>query len=115
MFWQSPEKLIISSYNFAVLGAYKALNPAVQIGLLFDDLPALWQLSAELLEPVSLHCDVNLLNQEDAQLVKQCGYELYGYTCNDPAQAEKLFSWGVDGLFTDNPPPFTARQLKPLY
>lgn len=103
VYWQKPEKLLISCYNFDVLRAYKALNPQSQLGLLYDHLPDLWQLKAEMLQAVSLHCDVNLISRSDVQTIKQAGYELYCYTCNDPTQAEILFDWGVDGIFTDNP------------
>ncbi|WP_415892266.1 glycerophosphoryl diester phosphodiesterase [Neptuniibacter sp. PT8_73] len=104
VYWPTPEKLIISCYNFDLLSAYKALDPQAQIGLLYDHLPELWQLKAEMLEPVSLHCDANLITQSDVQVIKQAGYELYCYTCNDPTQVAVLFDWGVDGIFTDNPP-----------
>ncbi len=35
--------------------------------------------------------------------VRGAGYAVMVYTVNDPAQAQTLFGWGVDAIFTDIP------------
>lgn len=103
VYWQQPEKLIISCFEQDVLTAYRHYDLFAQLGLLFNHLPDLWLLKAQSLQAVSIHCDQQLMSYEDAQAVKNAGYDLYCYTCNDPVRGEQLIKWGVDGLFTDNP------------
>ncbi|EAR61025.1 glycerophosphoryl diester phosphodiesterase [Neptuniibacter caesariensis] len=104
VYWQHPKKLILSSYDLEVLNHYRHLDLFAQIGVLYDHLPELWCLQAQALQAVSIHCDCNLITADDASAIKNQGFELYTYTCNDLHLAAKLFEWGVDGIFTDNPP-----------
>ncbi len=110
VYWQDKSRLIISCFDLDVLAAYRALDPDIQLGLLFDALPPVWHLQAQALNAVSIHCDWRLLTESEAQQVKNAGYDLYCYTCNSPADAARLFSWGVDGIFTDRPQDFLAAQ-----
>jgi glycerophosphoryl diester phosphodiesterase len=59
---------------------------------------------------VSVHCNQQHLTQTQAEEVKRAGYWLLCYTVNDAATARRLFSWGVDAIFTDRldliPPDF---------
>lgn len=103
VYWQSPEKLIISSFDHELLGFYRYYDLFAQIGLLFEHLPEFWQLKAEALQAISIHCDWRLINAAEIALIKAAGYDLYCYTCNEPEEAARLFKLGVDALFTDNP------------
>lgn len=107
VYWQQPEKLIISCFDLDVLAAYRQLDNKAQLGLLFEHLPDLWQLHAQSLQAVSIHCDHTLVTPEDIQRVKSAGLAFYCYTCNDPDRAKHLLQQGVDGLFTDNPTLFS--------
>jgi glycerophosphoryl diester phosphodiesterase len=108
VYWKAPEKLIISCFELEVLAAYRQRDPKAQIGLLYEHLPDLWQLHAQSLQAVSVHCDHNLITQADIRAIKSAGFELYCYTCNDPDRGQQLLQQGVDGLFTDNPTLFSA-------
>ncbi|MGI1671494.1 MAG: glycerophosphoryl diester phosphodiesterase [Neptuniibacter sp.] len=103
VYWQQPEKLIISCFDFEVLAAYRNFDRFTQLGLLFRHLPELWLLKAQSLQAVSIHCSHQLVSAEDIRTVKDAGYDLYCYTCNDPIQGKHLLELGVDSLFTDNP------------
>ncbi|MFW1676857.1 glycerophosphodiester phosphodiesterase family protein [Pontibacter sp. JAM-7] len=106
VYWQDKSRLIISCFDLEVLAAYRALDKHIQLGLLFDDIPPLWQLQAQNLNAVSIHCNWQLLMEKEARQIKQAGYDLYCFTCNSPADAARLYSWGVDGVFTDTPQDF---------
>ncbi|WP_286239552.1 glycerophosphoryl diester phosphodiesterase [Neptuniibacter halophilus] len=103
VYWQQPERLLVSSFDETLLTLYRALTADTQMAMLFDFLPELWQLKAEALNAVSIHCDCSLISREEVQQIKTAGYDLYCYTCNNPIQAAELLQWGVDGIFTDNP------------
>ena len=57
-----------------------------------------------------MHCNWNELTRPVAEAVKTEGLGLLCYTVNEPEIARRLFSWGVDAIFTDRldliPPDF---------
>jgi len=57
---------------------------------------------------VSVHVDGTLLSAKQAEAIRGAGYRLLVYTVNRPAEAARLFDWGVDGLFTDALPELAA-------
>lgn len=103
VYWQTKEQLIISSYDHELLTHYREYDLFAQLGLLFDDIPEFWKLKATALQASSIHCDCHLITEEEVKEIITSGYDLYCYTCNDIQMAERLFAWGVDGIFTDNP------------
>ncbi|MGB0205362.1 MAG: glycerophosphoryl diester phosphodiesterase [Neptuniibacter sp.] len=107
VYWQQPEKLIISCFEHEVLAAYRHYDLFAQLGLLYGHLPDLWLLKAKSLQAVSIHCDHQLIGLNDIQAVKAAGYDLYCFTCNDKERGTQLFEMGVDGIFTDNPTLFS--------
>ena len=106
-YWDSPEKLLISCYDHDVLAAYRNLDQQAQLGLLYDHLPEHWLLKAKALQATSIHCDWQLITESDINAVKRANLQLYCYTCNDASFAQRLFTQGVDGIFTDDPRLFT--------
>jgi len=101
--WDNHSALLISSFEFEVLQALRQLDPCPLIGVLFEQIPDDWQRYLEAVDAASLHCDWQHLSFSQAQAIKQAGYDLYCYTCNDPEQARHLFNMGVDGIFSDCP------------
>jgi glycerophosphoryl diester phosphodiesterase len=59
--------------------------------------------TASALGCVSLHCNCEYLTQAQVDEIRASGYWLLCYTVNDPDSARRLFSWGVDAIFTDRP------------
>ena len=59
---------------------------------------------------MSVHCNCKYLTEAQADEVRGAGYWLLCYTVNEPAIARRLFSWGIDAIFTDRldlmPPDF---------
>jgi len=79
-------------------------------GFLSDRIEPGWREAAGALGCVSVHCNHLHLTEGQAAEVKRAGYGLLCYTVNDTALARRLFSWGVDAIFTDRldliPPDF---------
>ncbi len=102
LLWQgSAVAPLLSSFSWDALVAARAESPELPMGWLVDSWPDDWQARLTDLACVSFHCDHLLLDQARVQAVKQAGFKLLTYTVNDPARAQQLLAWGVDGLITD--------------
>ena len=109
--WGNFDRLIISSFDHEILKRVHQLKPHWQLGQLWEALPDDWQTTVDAIQAVSVHLDNTLITPEMARMVKQSGLDLYVYTVNDITEAHRLFEWGVDGIFTDNPTLFNTLPL----
>lgn len=98
-----PEKLVISSFNFAALHKAVELAPQIPRALLYEKLAPNWLDAVSRLQPKAIHLDHTWLTPEQVQQILAAGLEVYVYTVNQPQLAAKLFSWGVTGVFSDWP------------
>lgn len=105
----SPAPLL-SSFEPVSLEAARAAAPELDRGYLTDRLGSDWEEAARALGCVSVHCNCKYLTEAQGAEVRGAGYWLLCYTVNEPAIARRLFSWGVDAIFTDRldliPPDF---------
>jgi len=102
------EPILISSFKAAFLTQTMVQLPHLPRGLLFKGLPADWQAQAQSLGAASIHCRNREITQGQVEAIKTEGYLCAIYTVNDPQRAEILWSWGVDSVFSDLPPPMAA-------
>lgn len=58
---------------------------------------------AKQLNCISIHLNRRILNEERVTAMKEQGFLVCAYTVNRKRQAKKLFSWGVDAVFSDYP------------
>lgn len=105
------EKPLISSFSAESLVAAQQTAPEFPRGILVEEIPENWRLWAEEIEAVSIHCWHKTLTQVGAKAIKDAGYLLVVYTVNEPEDAGRLLSWGVDSLITDAPGPLLGRLL----
>ena len=96
----SPAPLL-SSFHPAALEAARESAPGLARGFLTERIEPGWAETASALECVSLHCNCEYLTQAQVDEVRAEGYWLLCYTVDDPGSARRLFSWGVDAIFTD--------------
>lgn len=101
--WQDFSRLLITSFNGEILERLHRARPQWLRGHLWVTLPDNWLEVARILELSSINLDHHHLTEAQTHAIKAAGYELYCYTVNDAEAAKKLFSWGVDGLITDDP------------
>src|SRR6266568_1778923 len=106
----SPAPLL-SSFQRAALEAARAAAPELDRGFLTDRIGPDWRDAAQALGCVSVHCNCKYLTAAQAKEIRGAGYRLLCYTVNDPEIARRLFSWGVDAIYTDRldliPPDFS--------
>ncbi|MFD2366211.1 glycerophosphodiester phosphodiesterase [Pseudoduganella sp. GCM10020061] len=101
---------LFSSFSETALDAAMVAAPDIPRAILFKAVPPDWELVADRIGAVAIHCNHNYLTPEAAQAIKAAGYGLLCYTVNNPARARLLAGWGVDALCTDRldliPPAF---------
>ena len=92
---------LLSSFSEEALEAAHKVAPDLPRALLLDKLPADWLERLRRLDCVAL--DANHLELDAAVIgtAHAAGFKVLCYTVNDPARAEDLLSWGLDGLITD--------------
>ncbi len=92
---------LLSSFSLEALAAAGRAAAHLPRGLLTDRIDPGWARTASDLGCVSVHCNCAFLTADLAGEVREAGYWLLCYTVNDSALARRLFSWGVDAVFTD--------------
>ncbi len=92
---------LLSSFSPEALIEARAAAPELALGLLFDAVPANWLAQLQALGCSTLHCNAAKLNERLAHDIVAAGYSLACWTVNEPELARRLFSWGVNAVFTD--------------
>jgi glycerophosphoryl diester phosphodiesterase len=104
--WDDHDKIMISSFSEVALEtAADMLGGDWAIGYLFDETPENWKDMADHLNAKSININGNRedLKREFVEDIIDEGYNILAYTINNPMIAKELLSWGVDGVFTDEP------------
>ena len=101
--WVDFDRLIISSFSTEALRLIRSSRPEWQLGKLWETVPDDWEVLAEELGLVSIHCDYRGLRSPRIAAIRNKGLDLYCYTVNDAAAGASLLESGVDGLITDDP------------
>lgn len=103
-YWTQGKPLpLVSSFDLAALTLCRSLAPEMPLGLLLDGWDKDWLQKARDLQCYSVHLNRRALTAERAKAIKDQGYLLLVYTVNRKRQANKLFGWGVDAVFSDYP------------
>jgi len=101
--WDDPSKLLISSFQHVSLEVARDMAPEWQRGFLMSDPLPNWEEMAGYLEARTININAKKTSREAVESYIDAGFGVLAYTVNDAAQARKLMSWGVDGVFTDVP------------
>lgn len=95
---------LLSSFAYDSLLEAHEMAPELPLGLLLEeDSTVNWKEQAERIQATSINCWDEKLTEGWARDIKAAGYGLLVWTVNDVDLARRLFSWGVDGVFTDAP------------
>lgn len=97
------DALVVTSFNALAMDMFSGLMPDVATGYLTDAVPADWRQRMAQWGCGTLHCHDPFVTPELVQSVHDEGHRVHVFTVNDPTRAQALFSWGVDGVFTDRP------------
>lgn len=103
-YWPHEKNLpLVSSFSWDALLLCRSIAPEMPLGLLLDTWDEQWLQKAKQLDCFSIHFNRRVLNEARVKLIKTQGYVLCAYTVNRKRLANKLFSWGVDAVFSDYP------------
>jgi glycerophosphoryl diester phosphodiesterase len=94
--------VLLSSFHHDYLPICKELLPDIPTAALTEK-RARKNLIAYLgtLQADACHPDKKYINESTVRELRKAGYFVNVYTVNDPLRQQELFSWGVNGVFTD--------------
>ncbi|MEK9671945.1 MAG: glycerophosphodiester phosphodiesterase [Rhodospirillaceae bacterium] len=94
---------VLSSFSEMALLSAADQAPEFPRAFLADAVPGDWRAACVRLGAGALHAGGKRLTPDQAKAVTGAGYALRVYTVSDPADAKRLFGWGVESVFTDFP------------
>jgi glycerophosphoryl diester phosphodiesterase len=99
--------ILISSFNPIALRKINRLLPETPIGLITIKgtmrRPFLWWLGRIIIRYHSLHPEINDVTSTLIKRTHQFGNRIFVYTVNQVNDMQRLYTLGVDGIFTDDP------------
>lgn len=107
----SRANILVSSFDHHQLQWLKQRLPWLKIGALTSSIPIHYAKFAEQLGAYSVHVDKNFVNKAFADDAKQRGLQIYAYTVDKKQDIALMFSYGIDGIFTNYPTQTKAHLL----
>jgi glycerophosphoryl diester phosphodiesterase len=98
--WQYDD-FLVSSFNRTELRA--VTDPQIPIAFLASRPTHLSLLSARRVRARAVNPGLRFLTRHFVEMARRRGLKVFVYTVNEPADIERLRSWGVDGIITDFP------------
>jgi len=99
----SPDKIIISSFNWEELEIFYQANSNVPIAVLTEDDPLDAIAIGEKLNAIAINPNYKSLDKNNIEKIKKAGFKLYPWTVNTHENILNLIDLGVDGIITDYP------------
>jgi glycerophosphoryl diester phosphodiesterase len=103
---RAEARVIVSSFDYRLIGAFRLTAPAVPAGLLFDDSQS-WRirvgLASRLLSPAAVHPDRALVTPARAARWIERGLGVNVWTVDAPEEVEALCGLGVSAIITNVP------------
>ncbi len=103
--WDDHSNILISSFQHPSLEAARDMANDWARGLLIggDDMPENWRELADYLEVKTMNLGSRLVTRELVEEISDLDMATLVYTVNDPDEARRFQSYGVDALFSDQP------------
>lgn len=102
----AESRVVVSSFQSGLLGAFRAAAPKVARGFLFED-EGLWQvrvaLATRLHRTAAVHPAARLVTPARARHWQEMGLAVNAWTVDEPAEVERLAVLGVSALITNVP------------
>ena len=100
------EQVIVSSFNPITLIKMRQLDPAIALGMLYDDeMPAIFRSvwAGPPIQPEAQHPDHQLIDADYMSWTRNLGVQVNTWTVNEPDEARRLAGLEVTTLITDVP------------
>ena len=97
------EGLLVSSYKVQEVEAFLRFYPSVPVARICT-----WFFTKDLVQSAtgshfSIHVNKSHINRDKVERAHRSGLKVFVFTVDDPKEMVRLFSMGVDGIFTNNP------------
>lgn len=97
------EHFIISSFDWNALKEVQNLNPNIPVGVLTEEDIDIALAFAESIKAKAIHPDFQLLNKENVRQIQEKGFLVFPWTVNLEEDIQKVKSYNVNGIISDNP------------
>src|SRR5579883_658010 len=104
---------LISSFSISILEKIRAHSARSLIGFLMHEWRKDWEDVCDDLQAIAVDVNHKILDPEKVKSIKATQRALLAYTVNDVGLANKLYSWGVDAVFSDTPNELLKGAIKP--
>ncbi|MBO9583336.1 MAG: glycerophosphodiester phosphodiesterase [Flavobacterium sp.] len=94
---------IISSFDWNMLQETSSLNPNIPIGVLTEENIETALAFAESIKAKAINPDFQLLNKENVQQIQEKEFLVFPWTVNSEEDIQKVKSYKVNGIISDNP------------
>jgi glycerophosphoryl diester phosphodiesterase len=101
-----PERLsetLLASFSSLSLQALRELSSDQPLGYAMHRWDKHWHADVAKYNCATIHVNQRILTNKRLQQLKTSHCPILAYTVNRAKRAKKLFSWGLDGVFTDYP------------
>ena len=99
----SPDKIIISSFNWEELEIFYQANSNVPIAILTEDDPLDAIAIGKKLNAIAINPDYKSLDKNNIEKIKKAGFKIYPWTVNTHENIINLIDLSIDGIITDYP------------
>ncbi|MBF11419.1 MAG: glycerophosphodiester phosphodiesterase [Flavobacteriaceae bacterium] len=99
----SPDKILISSFNWQELKIFREVNREISIAILTEDDPLDAIPIGLELNAVAINPNYESLNSENVSKINKAGFKIYPWTVNAPEDINRMIIYGVEGIITDFP------------
>ena len=107
-------QVLVSSFSQPLLMAFHQRHPGYATAVLYRaaTIRPDWRSVAELCGAVAIHPQDAGLSETVVRAARAAGYGVNVWTVNRPDRADRLFTWGCTGVFTDAYPLLDARPAR---
>ena len=99
----SPDKILISSFNWQELKIFRKVNREISIAILTEDDPLDAIPIGLELNAVAINPNYESLNSENVSKINKAGFKIYPWTVNAPEDINRMIIYGVEGIISDFP------------
>jgi glycerophosphoryl diester phosphodiesterase len=99
-----PEmRIMISSFDPEALKAMHAMEPALEMAMLWSELPTDWEARLAAIPATTIHLNYKALSVGFLEKARARGVKVRAWTSNDPVELMSFWGAGLAGVITDNP------------
>ncbi|WIY53592.1 glycerophosphodiester phosphodiesterase family protein [Devosia sp. YIM 151766] len=102
----SSTRIMISSFDAAALKAMHALEPELEMAMLWGQVPEDWEQQLAAIPATTIHMHYKAVSIGLLEQMRERGIKVRAWTCNDPVQLVSFWDAGLTGVITDNPKVF---------